>query len=171
METKPKSPLLRRLTTPLITVTFLVVAVSGILMLFHIQDAVLRGPHEIFCILFVIASVTHVILNWKALVAHLRKRAFWICSAVTIAVAAVVLAGAMHHAEGEVGPQEVVRVIEAARIDRLAPLVGTTPDELVIRLQRAGMNVTGPTVTLRAVSEASQRPIQEVVAVALRSSD
>lgn len=80
----------RSFITPLITIIFLVVALSGLLMFFHIFDGYTEVAHEILGVIFVVFSVLHVILNWKALKIHFKKRVF-ILSTIVVAVISILL--------------------------------------------------------------------------------
>jgi len=80
----------RSFITPLITIIFLVVALSGLLMFFHIFDGYTEVVHEILSVIFVVFSVLHVILNWKALKIHFKKRVF-ILSTIVVAVISILL--------------------------------------------------------------------------------
>jgi Na+/melibiose symporter-like transporter len=80
----------RSFITPLITIIFLVVALSGLLMFFHIFDGYTEVVHEILGVVFVVFSVLHVILNWKALKIHFKKRVF-ILSIIVVAVISILL--------------------------------------------------------------------------------
>lgn len=80
----------RSYITPLITIVFFVVALSGLLMFFHIFDGYTEVVHEILGVIFVVFSVLHVILNWKALKIHFKKRVF-ILSTIVVAVISILL--------------------------------------------------------------------------------
>ena len=80
----------RSFNTPLITIIFLVVGLSGLLMFFHIFDGYTEVVHEILGLFFVVFSVLHVILNWKALKIHFKKRVF-ILSTIVVAVISILL--------------------------------------------------------------------------------
>ena len=80
----------RSFITPLITIIYLVVALSGLLMFFHIFDGYTEVVHEILGVIFVVFSVLHVILNWKALKIHFKKRVF-ILSTIVVAVISILL--------------------------------------------------------------------------------
>ena len=80
----------RSFITPLITIIFLVVALSGLLLFFHIFDGYTEVVHEILGVIFVVFSVLHVILNWKALKIHFKKRVF-ILSTIVVAVISILL--------------------------------------------------------------------------------
>ena len=80
----------RSFITPLITIIFLVVALSGLLMFFHIFDGYTEVVHEILGVIFVVFSVLHVILNWKAFKIYFKKRVF-ILSTIVVAVISILL--------------------------------------------------------------------------------
>lgn len=80
----------RSFITPLITIIFLIVALSGLLMFFHIFDGYTEVVHEILGLFFVVFSVLHVVLNWKALIIHFKKH-FFILSTIVVAVISILL--------------------------------------------------------------------------------
>jgi hypothetical protein len=86
----------RNFVTPFITIVFLVVALSGLLMFFHIFDGYTEVVHEILGLFFVILTVFHIILNWKALKIHFKKRVF-ITAAIAVAVISVLLIVQQHY--------------------------------------------------------------------------
>lgn len=66
----------RNYITPFISLVFLVVGISGLLMLFHLFDGYTEVVHEILGLFFIICAIFHVILNWKALRIHFKKGVF-----------------------------------------------------------------------------------------------
>lgn len=80
----------RNFVTPLITTIFIVVAVSGVLMFFHLFDGYTEVVHEILGLFFVIFSGFHIILNWNALKIHFKKR-FFMPAAITVVALSVLL--------------------------------------------------------------------------------
>ncbi|MFD2886740.1 DUF4405 domain-containing protein [Chitinophaga cymbidii] len=66
----------RKYITPFISVVFLAVGVSGILMFFHLFDGYTEVVHECLGLFFVVCAVFHIILNWKALKIHFKKGVF-----------------------------------------------------------------------------------------------
>jgi hypothetical protein len=73
--------------------TFLVIAVSGILLLFVEMDRV-EELHGWVGVAFAVAGVIHIVINWRALVSHLRGRRVLVWAAALIAVLATMLLGA-----------------------------------------------------------------------------
>src|SRR5690606_455540 len=63
----------RNYVTPFISLVFLVVGISGLLMFFHLFDGYTEVVHEILGLFFVVCAIFHIILNWKALKIHFKK--------------------------------------------------------------------------------------------------
>ena len=66
----------RNYITPFISLVFLVVGLSGLLMFLHLFDGYTEVVHEYLGIFFVICAAFHIILNWKALRIHFKKGVF-----------------------------------------------------------------------------------------------
>lgn len=66
----------RNYVTPFISLVFLVVGLSGMLMFFHLFDGYTEVVHEFLGVFFVVCAVFHIILNWKALKIHFKKAVF-----------------------------------------------------------------------------------------------
>jgi hypothetical protein len=66
----------RNYVTPFISLVFLVVGLSGMLMFFHLFDGYTEVVHECLGMFFVLCAIFHIILNWKALKIHFKKGVF-----------------------------------------------------------------------------------------------
>src|SRR5690606_41277352 len=66
----------RNYITPFISLAFLAVGVSGILMFFHLFDGYTEGVHEMLGFFFIISAICHILINWKALKIHFTKGVF-----------------------------------------------------------------------------------------------
>jgi len=66
----------RNYITPFISLVFLAVGITGLLMLFHLFDGYTEVVHEILGLFFVICAIFHIILNWKALKIHFKRSVF-----------------------------------------------------------------------------------------------
>lgn len=73
---------------PFLALTFAIVAVTGVLLFFHVRAGALKAVHEWVSVAFVAASAVHVALNWRPLIGCLRCRPTLIA---TVAVAALTL--------------------------------------------------------------------------------
>jgi hypothetical protein len=70
---KAKGGIVARYATIVTTATFLVTAVTGVLMFYHLDGRYLRTAHDWIGMAFVIAAVFHVVRNWRAFVKLMKK--------------------------------------------------------------------------------------------------
>lgn len=66
----------RNYVTPFISLLFVVVGLSGLLMFFHLFEGYTEVVHEVLGLFFTISAVLHILLNWKALKIHFKKAVF-----------------------------------------------------------------------------------------------
>jgi len=87
----------RNIVTPYLAFLFLVVGISGTFMFFHVFDGYTTVVHDILGLAFVVFSVLHLIINWKSMKSHFKKRVF-ISSGIIVLVFTIlfVSAGKMH---------------------------------------------------------------------------
>lgn len=64
----------RSIVSPFVAVTYALVAFTGLLMLFHLTLPGMHSLHQWAGILFVIGSVIHLVLNWKAFKSYFKNR-------------------------------------------------------------------------------------------------
>lgn len=67
---------IRDIATSFTTITFLVIAMSGVMMFFHFFDKSVKELHEILGLVFVVAACLHVIMNWKSMRSYFSKKIF-----------------------------------------------------------------------------------------------
>jgi hypothetical protein len=124
--------------TPLTIGAFLLMAVTGILMFFHLDTGLNKEAHEWLGWAMVIGVGTHVTANWIAFKRHLGRPA----ALVVIGIFAAILAGSFFIKEDEEGGghpgKRATQVVLRAPLSSVAPLVGQPPDALVAKLQAAG---------------------------------
>jgi hypothetical protein len=58
---------------PSLMLTFIIVGLTGILLLFHIDVRGIKHLHEWMSVVFLILCIVHLSLNWKAFLVHFKK--------------------------------------------------------------------------------------------------
>ena len=91
----PSSP--KGWLSPFITIAFVVLAATGGLLFFHIKNGPIMALHEWFGWLFVVAGIVHLLLNLRALLAHLRRPAGVVSVAVALVLVAFLWLGGARH--------------------------------------------------------------------------
>ena len=64
----------RSCVSPFMAVAFTAVAVTGVLILFHLQFPGAYSIHKWGGVVFVLAGVFHLVLNWRPFTAHFKSR-------------------------------------------------------------------------------------------------
>jgi len=64
----------RTWVSPIAAIAFIAVAVTGILMLFHVHQASIKNLHEWIGVVFAAAGFLHLILNWKSLLSYFNRK-------------------------------------------------------------------------------------------------
>lgn len=83
----------RNYITPFISITFFVVGISGLLMFFHLFDGYTEVLHEILGLFFFVCAIFHVILNWRGLRPHFKKKVFLPTLLSVLVISVVIIIG------------------------------------------------------------------------------
>ena len=132
----------RNYVTPFISLIFLVVGISGILMLFHIFDGYTEVVHEFLGLFFVICAVFHIVLNWKALKIHFKKGVF-IPAALAVAVISILFIIQQQY-DPKLDTIVIDRIIKAP-IDDVFRALQVDSFSAVERLEANGISLEGAT--------------------------
>lgn len=93
--------------TPIAALTFLVVLVTGVLMLLHVHSGPIRFLHEWVSVVFALTGAAHVWLNWRGFMGILRQRVGVVALVSTCVVCVVLtLLGALSGDKGHHGRPE-----------------------------------------------------------------
>lgn len=137
----------RQWATPLTIGTFLLMAVTGGLMFFHLDQGLNKLAHEWLGWAMVAAVLLHVVPNWPAFRRHLTQPA----GRVLIGVFALLLAlsffsvGSQSNEPGFAPP---LRAMAQVPLSTLAPVLQMTPAELRVRLGASGVIAASDAQTL-----------------------
>ena len=66
----------KKYITPFIGLIFLVVGSTGLFMYFHLFDGYTEIVHEYLGLAFVVFSIFHITINWRALKSHFWEKVF-----------------------------------------------------------------------------------------------
>lgn len=154
---------IQRWSTPASAASFVVTGGSGLLLLFHVGDDLLLGLHEVAGVGMVLAVLVHVVRFWKPLLAYGRNG---ISLQVSFLVAALATAALVTTAALglDASTGQILRSrLEQAPITDLAPIFDESPEDLVARLQRAGLQGVTPEANAAQIAAASGKRRHEVL--------
>ncbi|OPF63417.1 DUF4405 domain-containing protein [Hydrogenophaga sp. H7] len=128
--------------TPVVMGAFLLSAVTGVLMFFHLDSGLNKTAHEWLSWAMVIGVGLHVLLNMPAFKRYLKQTT----GRVVIGSFALILALSFIPAGGSSGSEPgfapPVRALAKAPITVLAQVAGTSTEDLKAKLQAQGLTVT-----------------------------
>ncbi len=161
------SSLFNRYATPFITGLLLISLISGILLFLHLGSSGFREMHEWLSIVLILPFVLHLWKNWKPLLGYMRRAPMAIAICVSVLMAAFFLIPTDSESGGrEMPPQfALAGLVMAAPLDQVAPVLGTTTEELTARLVAAGMPVSDPHATLTDIATAAGKTDFDLAAV------
>ncbi len=123
--------------TPVTMGAFALLTVTGVLMFFHLDSGLNKVAHEWLSWALIAGVALHAAVNWPGVRRHLqgwRGRTALALFAVLTAVTFVPLGGG-----GEPPFVAPIRALADAPVPLLAQVAHTTPDDMRVRLQRAGL--------------------------------
>ena len=132
--------------TPLTLASFGLMAVTGVLMFFHLDRGLNKVAHEWLGWVMVGGVALHGTANWPALRRHLqdstRGRAIAAAGLLVLAGSFVTLPGGRQ--ERGSPPQLAIRALTQAPLSQVAPLTGRSVAQLRAELAAAGIEVASP---------------------------
>ena len=140
----------RTWATPLTIGAFLLMAVTGILMFFHLDTGLNKEAHEWLGWAMVLGVAAHVIANWSAFARHFSQP----LAKVLVGLFAAVLIGSffIQPEEGGSPAGVAINALTSAPIARVAALQGEAPDAVVGRLKAAGFVVGSADQTIASLT-------------------
>lgn len=141
---------LKAWATPLTIGGFVISAVTGVVIFFHINIGLVRPAHEWLSWLMILGVVFHLALHWKGFKGYFRKGL-----ALGIILLCLVLTGAsmvpMAKPQGGGGRGAIfqaVGLLTQAPLSTLAPVLGQSLDDVTATLKKSGIEVTSPAQNL-----------------------
>lgn len=143
----------REWATPLTIGAFALMAITGVLMFFHLDGELNKLAHEWLGWVMIIGVALHVAVNWVAFkryfLASTKGRAVMAVSALVIAASFAPLPG------GEEGgappPVMAMQAVLKAPLTQVAPLTGKPAEVLLADLKQAGIALDNADQTLDSV--------------------
>ncbi len=136
--------------TPITIGAFLLMAVTGILMFFHLDTGLNKEAHEGLGWGLVAGVGAHVVANWQAFMRHFKRP---MAKGLMGLFLALLVGSFFVGKEGGGSPAGLaINTLTHASIKQLAGLRGEAPEAMVQRLQAAGFKVSGIDLTLSAIT-------------------
>lgn len=132
---------LRRYATPGTAVLSVAVGITGVILFFHLAKGPVEAIHEWLGMAFAALAILHVVRHRGSFAQMLGQRRMQVLTGLTaLGVAAfVTLAPAKPPGNPLI---RLARAAERAPIAQLAPVIGSTTEQVLARLKQRGINAT-----------------------------
>ena len=160
---------LRSWATPMVIGSFAIMAVTGILMFFHLDSGLNKTAHEWAGLVMVAATVAHVLMNWRAFAIYFKRPLAQVLIAGGVGVLGLSF---MSFGNGAARPdlRALVGGMGAARIETLAQISGQTPDALIARLTTNGITGATAASTVNDLAGGAMERKGQILALAFASA-
>jgi len=155
--------LVRKWATPLTIGAFFLMAITGILMFFHIDRGLISSAHEWLSWLFLIGVAGHVIANFRSFTNYLKSG--W--GRTSVGVFGIILVASFFTWGARTGGQFLAAIqngLISVPLTTLAVMTHTKQDVLQQRLEAHGI-VAGKDQTIRDIAGDSPRKQLQVLEV------
>jgi hypothetical protein len=156
----------RSIITPITTASFVIVALTGVLMLVDVKSATIKEFHEMVSIVFVVAAAAHLVVNWGSFACYLRKPLTILLGVVVVALVALLFTGNGGGSRGR-SPMEIFARMEGASLAQVAPVLGVSAGESVAFLKAQGFQVSGESQSIGDIAKNNGKRGMEVLSLLL----
>jgi hypothetical protein len=154
--------------TPITAALFILVSLTGILLLLHVESRTVKETHELVGVLFVAGALVHLAMNWRCFASYVRRPATVALGVGTSVLIAFLLLGTGDGGEGREGggrPMNVFRLLETAPLAHVAPLLGMEAKEVAEALRQQGLSVVDEEQTIGDIARSNGRQVPEILGV------
>ena len=153
------SVIARDIVTPVTTVLFGFITVTGLMLMLHVAPGLVRQSHEWLGVAFAAVALWHLARNWRAFSMYLR-RSLPVRAAGAGLAAALLLVGLTADG-GHAAPGAVFGALARAPLAAAAPAFGLTIEQASTWLASQGIDTT-PDKTLAAIGREAGRSAPEI---------
>ncbi len=147
----------KKYITAISAALFLVVAVSGLAMFFHVGEDLVKEMHQWLAVIFVAAIGLHIFRNWGGMMTYVRRRTIMAPVALAaLAAAAFIVPAAL--SGGEDPRHILMQSLQEAKLVDLGRVLDVPADSLVARLEKEGFTVGSSEQRLSEIASGSGKP-------------
>jgi len=154
----------RDLATSLTTFLFLVIAISGIMMFFHLFDKYVKELHEILGLAFVTVVLFHVFYNFQSMKSYFFKKVF-LLSALSVLV--VSLGFVLNTPEAQHPKHIMIKSMFNAPIESSANILEQDILSVKQKLKLKGISIDNAS-TIKSIADANKMSPFEIVDIIVK---
>jgi hypothetical protein len=152
-----------RISTPLTVGLFLVSAVSGIALYFHVGTTTFRAMHEDLSMVWLVPIILHLWRNWKVFANYFRTLAMPVSLVVCLLAAGFYAYDSMSAPSGANPAGMLIGAAQSAPLSTLAPFLKLDEATAFKRLADAGIDGASAKDSVRDLASRSGRNGMEIL--------
>jgi len=158
------SPKIREIATSSTATVFTVIAVTGVMLFFHLFESNIKELHEVLGVVFVVAALAHITVNWRPMRNYFAKKSFIAIATLTALVAAGFIAPTLSPTSKGENPKKVLIVsMLHAPIEHSFAILAGDSQSANAKLEAAQIKVEGSSID--AIAKANQTSPYKIVSI------
>lgn len=160
---------LSRWATPLTIGSFIISAVTGILIFFHINIGLVKPSHEWLSWLMVIGVAAHITVNWKVFLRYFSTAKKLSLSLIIGCCALTILSIIPLGANTQGGPpmMKAANIMNSAPLTQVASLMGQDVNLLTSKLQNKQYKVSNINASLNQIAKDNDTQAMQLLNIIL----
>lgn len=161
--------------TPFTVGLFIVSAVSGVALYFHVGTTLFREMHEVLSMVLLVPVVVHLWRNWVSFVAYFKRAAMPVALVVSLLWAAFYAYGALNPAASTAAAGgnpvfALLGTVQETPLSALAPAMRIDGATAVKRLTDAGFAGVAEGDSVASIAARTKRDRLEIIAALTRGA-
>jgi len=145
---------------------FIVIAITGVMLFFHLFESNVKELHEVMGVVFVVAALAHIAANWRAMRNYFSKKIFiLIGTIVAIVVVGFIAPTLAPKTKGENPKKVLIDSMLHAPIEHSFAILAGDSDVAKAKLQTQGIELKGDSID--AIAKANQTSPFKIVTMLL----
>lgn len=157
----------RAIATSLTAGIFLIIGISGLMLFFHVSDALVKSLHEYLGVAFVVVALFHVLYNWSSMKNYFSKKVFLVATVCVLAVSGGFVYNASIVSSGENPKEALIVSMLNAPFENALSVLKIDLNEAKEKLQKAGIQVNDEK-SLRDLANANKTSPFRVVSILMK---
>lgn len=147
---------LREWATPLTIGSFVISAVTGVIIFFHIRIGLVRPAHEWLSWFLVLGGIFHIVTNWTAIIRYFSKP---ISSSIITGFIILSVLVFIPTSEKKARPLHLAgNALLDTTLQTVALVAKEEPDNLIEKLRKRGVLVKNSKQTVQEIAVQSNKP-------------
>ena len=162
---------LRNWATPITVGSFIISAISGVILFFHLNIGMMKPAHEWLSWFMILGVALHVFTNWHSFKQYFKKPIpLAVISVFVILTALSFFTVGQDDKEGgrknfRATANQSMQLLQSTPVYLIAQIAKTTPEAMIERLTSQGMKVENAAQNLVEIAGSNNRNVRELLMI------